>query len=289
MGRSRSLIQFIDSLFYETTVTTKRTITRRYYDQAVCNRMRLEYAERGIDMIVDFPQEAMNQKMEELIDSAIPVSAAQVGLELLFQEQPGEQTTEFVPKPTSITVNEDYFEINGRQVRIPEKVKTKPPLIIDGHVNHQSFPDYRHAKLAISYLGDTRKFASFDGSPLGRQGELNGWTRKDVFVRHASCTDQIQNDPQVTTAKAQFEDLILSFATSSEWVYLSIVKPDGSILQIYQDNVKQFENDGECIILAHAYARAALLTYDAVREPIAQYNENDLATIIFTLFLAERV
>lgn len=191
-------------------------------------------------------------------------------------------------KPASIEFKDASFCINGRDVAIPDIVIDRPPLILESGPNYDSFPSFRYADVHISFISETKKFASVNGEPVSRSHAVGGWTRKKILECHLDCTKFI--DENQGFSQTHLGELTISFCLQPEWAYLSILRDDGSFIQIHQDNERQFETDQDCIVASYAYARFTLLTYLVVGHPDGNtIDEDDLATTILALILADRL
>ena len=254
---TKSLIQLIDSLFYETTVTTTIITKRVYRNPETWPEILADLERRGI--IIE--------------DRRTPPPPA--------NDEPHDKTT--------VIHQDDYFLVEGQRIDVPDVVKNIPPLLLeDGNPNFDFYPNYQDAPIEVSYIGNIR-YTAVDGHQLGVRRVRGKTNRKMLFDQHGKYLDAVSNDPEIKTLDTVLDDLKISFSSHKDWFHLTIASESGSVIQIHQKNVGQLTGHDDCVIFAFACARVILLTYLVTEENPVTDREDDIVSTLLAVFLADRV
>lgn len=242
------MFSFFSKLFTTTTLTKTSTV-RRYYDEAEIAAIRRELHDAGI----------------EIVRLAHPDEPTRI-----------EKT---------ITPTGDSVIVDGCETTIPQSVRERGPLFLADGPNYESFPSYRHNFIAVSFVAafESEVFVTINGVRLTRSTSLEGWTRDKVINTHNAIRESAAIDDVNPTFTTKYKDLVFDFHSDDDFLFLSVLRDNGSLVQIHQLNQKQLDSGAERLIISFSYARAILLTLLAANQDISDYVEDDIALLITCL------
>lgn len=238
-----SLIRFIDSLFYTTTIRTQTIITHTTFHTA----------EDGAG------SPTMDDKAAEVVAD---------------------------DQETSVTFCDDHYRVNGLRINIPEVVRNRPPLVIEGKPNYESFPQDRYGTMLIRCFENDASFVTVNGTRLSRNKVLSGWSIENALESFTDCLTHISHDDFDSVATTAYQDLFISIAVSKDWTFVNIYNDDTKpIMHLQLLGTTQFSTNELCVTSSYAVTRAILLTLCGCEKIIDKYDERDMASMVLALVL----
>ena len=143
--------------------------------------------------------------------------------------------------------------------------------------------------ILISARNGQDTLVTYDGRTVSRNMTLGGYTRKAINQKIAMCRFEATDDSEDTalvTGCTSYAEGELCVTRSHLWIYVQFTIGNMTF-ELMQSN--PLESPSECIVAAHAYARAMLLTMDLLDFQTTAIDEDEFATTVLAMIMVERV